>query len=388
MMDWGTRPRLLLAIFVAIALAAVGAGCGGDDDEGGGGTAETEEPIVIGESIGESGFLTAFDLPPSAGAHIAADEINAQGGVEGRKIVFKTIDNQSEANQAFTAAKSLVDQGAQILLGSCNFEQGQPTARVANQDELVMFSYCGGEPRLTQQVGDANTFTFDMGNETNGVGASMAAFAYKKGFRNVYLLKDTSINYSQQMCDFFDRSWTENPEYSGTSIIATDTFKNEDPSIATQISRIKSSSTEPDAIVLCSYLPGGATALRQMRAAGIDTPVVTGDGMDGTSLFEAVPNLSDFYESVAASVYGDDPEPQVQELVDKYKARTGKDPEGSYLVFGYSIIQAIQAAVEETGGSTNGPELRDALESFRNEPLLVGPMTFTETQHVDPFRPE
>lgn len=376
--------RVVLALFAVVVFGLVAVGCGDDDDDQASGRF-TSGPIVIGESLGETGFMAPFDLPPSEGTKIAADEINAEGGIDGRKIVFQKIDHQSEPPRAFQAAKSLIDQGAQILLGSCNFEQAAPAARAANEAEIVFFSYCGGEPRLTRQVGDANTFTFDMGNETNGVGATMSQFAYDKGFRDVYLLEDTEINYSQQMCEFFTRSWEEQ---QGTSIIGKETFRNSDPSVASQITRIQSASPEPDAIVLCSFLPGGATALRQLRAAGIDVPVVTGDGMDGRSLFSTVPNLSDFYETAAASVYGDDPDPQVQRLIDKYEKATGQQPEGSYVVFGYSIIQAIKAAVEETGGSTEGPKLRDALKTFREEPLLVGPMTFTDTQHVDPFRPE
>lgn len=380
----GRRPRLAFGVAAAVGAAVLWAGCGGGGSSSST-SASSKGPIVIGESIGKSGFLTAFDLPPSAGAHIAADEINAQGGIDGRKIEFKTIDNQSDANQSFQAAKSLVDQGAQILLGSCNFEQAAPTARVANQNHMLFYSYCGGEPRLTQQVGTANQYSFDMGNETNGVGASMAQFANSKGFKHVYLLEDTSINYSQEMCNFFKTAFAQ---YPGTSIVGQDTFQNTDASVASQITRIKSQSPPPDAVVLCSYLPGGATALRQLRAAGINTPVVTGDGMDGTSLFKAVPNLSNFYQSVAASVYGDDPEPKVQDLVDKYTQQTGHQPEGSYLVFGYSIIQAIQAAMQKDGNSTDGSKLRDALQTFRNQPLLVGPLTYTDTQHVDPFRPE
>jgi branched-chain amino acid transport system substrate-binding protein len=388
MVGSGQRRRLVLSGAAALVIAAVAAGCGG----GGGASTpsssskSTKGPVVIGESLGETGFLSAFDVPASQGAQIAADEINASGGIEGRKIVLKKVNNQSEATQAYSAAKTLIDEGSQILLGSCNAEQGGPTARAANEAHLVMFSFCGGEPKLSRQVGNSNVYTFDMGNETNGVGASMAAFAYKKGLRNVYLLEDTEINYSQEMCNFFTRAWKE--YYKGTSVIGKESFKNADTSIGSQVTAIKSLSKKPDAIVLCSFLPGGATALRQLRAAGIDTPVVTGDGMDGPALFSAVPNLSNFYEVAAASVYGDDPEAGVQTLVKKFEQTTGKKPEGSYLVFGYSIIQAIDAAMKKDGGSTEGPKLRESLESFRREPLLIGPMTFTKTEHVDGYRPQ
>jgi branched-chain amino acid transport system substrate-binding protein len=65
-----------------------------------------------------------------------------------------------------------------------------------------------------------------------------------------------------------------------------------------------------DAIVFCSYLPGGSSAIRQIRAAGIDLPILASSTFDGTYWLGAVPDLTNFYVPVQASVYGDDPRPR------------------------------------------------------------------------------
>jgi branched-chain amino acid transport system substrate-binding protein len=100
-----------------------------------------------------------------------------------------------------------------------------------------------------------------------------------------------------------------------------------------------------------------------------------------------VPNLSDFYQTVAASTFGDDPNPEVNEFFAKIEERTGKPADGSYAIFGYSIIQALKIAIEDAG-TTDGEELKAALESFDGTELLIGPVTFTPEEHLDATRPE
>ena len=377
-------PIVLIAMLAALLLAGCGSSestggaatdSGGDDDKGG--------DIVIGEAIGVSGWLEAYDGPAAEGAKLAVEEINAAGGVDGRQLKLVTSDHQSDANLGLRAAQDVIDRGADILITSCNYENAAPAARLANQKQMVVFSYCAGEPQFSRQTeGGANSFTFDLGNATNGVGASMAAFAHEQGWRSAYVLKDTFSNYTRMMADFFSERFKG---YGDTTIAGTDTFKNDDASIAGQIAKLKQS--DADVLVIGTTLPGGATAVRQIRAAGVDIPILTGDGMDSASVTDAVPKLSDFYQTVAASTFGDDPSPDVNDFFAKIEERTGKPADGSYAIFGYSIIQALKTAIEDAG-TTDGPELKAALESFDGTELLIGPVTFSPEAHLDATRPE
>jgi branched-chain amino acid transport system substrate-binding protein len=374
-----TRWLAVIAALVTLVLAA----CGSDDGSGDEGAEESGD-IVIGEVIGASGWLTAYDGPASEAAKMAIEQINADGGVDGRMFKMVTADHQSDPANVPKATQEALSQDADIILASCNYEEAGPTARIASQAGKVTFSYCGGEPKFTRQVGDANNLVFDMGNETNGVGAVMAQFAYDEGWRNAYVLEDTYSDYTRQMSQFFQAAWSSK---DGTSLVGKDTFKNGDPSVAGQIATMKSHANDIDVLVVSSTLPGGATAIRQIRAAGIDVPILTGDGMDSRSVAKSVPNLSDFYMVASASVYGDDPDPEINQFFEDFEQATGSPADGSYAIFGYSIIQALKTAIEEAG-TTEGAELATALESLDEEPVLVGPLTFTDEQHVDPFRPQ
>ena len=81
---------------------------------------------------------------------------------------------------------------------------------------------------------------------------------------------------------------------------------------------------------------------------------------------------------------------------EKFEEVTGDPPPTSTALTGYSVIQAVQKGIEENGGSTDGAALAKTIEGFKDEPLLVGPTTFTPqlahrdraavADHADPGR--
>jgi branched-chain amino acid transport system substrate-binding protein len=208
---------------------------------------------------------------------------------------------------------------------------------------------------------------------------------YKNKFRRPYLLTDTTIAYDTTWCSYFKQRWTQ---LAGKdSLAGEDSFKNPDPSIAVQITHLKSLSPKAGFVVMCSYPPGGASAVRQLRAAGVSAPIVGGDAFSGTAWFAAVPNLSNFFYADWVSIFGDDPSPAVNKLIREAKAMT--KPSGALIglfAAAYSGVQAWAIAAKNAK-TTNGTAVVRALEKFRNVPLLAGPTTFSSTLHIDIKRP-
>ena len=206
----------------------------------------------------------------------------------------------------------------------------------------------------------------------------MAEWAYnKKNARKFYRLLDTWTVYNKGICDGFD--W-QLPRLKDAELVGSDTFKNEDASIASQISRIKALPQEPDAIMLCTMMPGGVSAVKQIRAAGIKAPILNGSGMDGSYWLSAVPDLSGFIVPVQGSIYGDDPNPKVNEFNKKYKEVTGGDPSSQYVYPGYVLIDVWAKAVERAK-STDADAVVAELEKMKDEPTLFGPRTFNSEIH-------
>ena len=334
------------------------------------------EPVVLGFAIGKTGFMAPFDLPAMSAANAAIEKINAAGGAEGRKFEVVSADMKSKPELAGDAATSVISKGADIVVTSCDFDQGSPAATVAQNDGKLAFSTCAASNGFGPS--GIGPLAFTMATAAAAEGAVMAEWAYTdKGYKTAYSLLDDTITFTKESNGGFVGRWKS----LGGDLLGEDTFKQADQSLAAQINKIKRLPTKPDVIFLASYMPGQASALKQMRAAGLDMPILGDEGFDGDYWKKAVPNISDIFYVSYASIYGDDPDAQVNDLVDAYKQREGKLPDNAAFLTGYAMIQAITKAMKGTKGSTDGPALQQQLEKFDNEPLLL-PTTFTKTSHI------
>jgi len=366
------RSAGLVALSLAFAVSA--AACGSDKDSPSDGGDAPTGPIVIGAAIAKSGFVSAYDMPSYNSFKLRVDEINAAGGINGREIELIENDTKSVIDRGGQAAQELIDKGAEVMLVSCDFDFGSPAAAVAQKAGLVSISLCASSPKFgAQAIGDkAFSFQPSVGNQA----AVLATFAMSKGWDTAFVLLDDTLAYTRGMNSAFVDFYEE----LGGSVADEDSFKNDDSSIATQISAIEAA--DPDVILMNSYPPGGASALRQIRAAGIDTPAIAGEAFDGTYWTDAVPGLSDFYISTDATIFGDDINPAVNEWAAAYEEKYDEAPSKGQSVMGYVVAQGLEKALEDTKGVTDGDTLAAALEAFKDVELITGPVSFSDSEHI------
>jgi len=358
--------RKLLAACAVLALSAlVMASTARADDK----------PILIGFAVGVTGWIAPFDNGWKA-AEIAIEEINAKGGVLGRKLATAYCDTKSDREQGAKCGQELVDKGADFIVVTCDYDFGGPAAISASRAGKISWALCAEDPKMGVQGIGPMAFTGAEAAQLQG--SSMAEWgSSKKGWKTAYLLLDNLIEYNKSVCYGFELGF----KAAGGKIVGQDTFKNDDASIAGQITRLKAVNPPPDVIELCSFPPGGASAVRQIRAAGIKTPIATDNAMDGTYWLGAVPDLSDFYYSSLGSVVGGDPRPGINELREKYVAKFKDPPPVSTTYMGYSMIQLYAAAVEKAK-TTEPKAVVAALESFQDQPTVEGPFSFSHDLHI------
>ncbi|MEX0865343.1 MAG: ABC transporter substrate-binding protein [Acidimicrobiia bacterium] len=338
---------------------------------------------MIGIAAGFTGILESFDNPASNGVELAVAEINEAGGVLGRQIELVTADTQSDVNQGSRAGQEVIQAGAEIMFVTPDFNFGGGAAREAQAAGMVAISMGAGSPRFgVEGIGDL-AFTMGISGVTDG--AVSAEWGYEdKGFRTAYLLLDDVTDYDKDQCRGFETRWLE----LGGEILGTDVFKNSDTSIAPQVTRINNLATQPDIISLCSFPPGGAVAVKQLRDAGITSAIVSNGAMDGDFWFkDTIPDLSDFYFLSSASIWGNDPSDDVNAFTTAYTEANGNPPENIFAFFGYAGMKAIAIAVERAGG-TDGAAVAAELEAFTQEPVAGILVTFTDDLHIDIAREE
>ena len=342
-------------------------------------TAQAQEPLIIGAAIAQSGAIAPYDDGPAKAMEIAVEEINAKGGLLGRPLKIIYSDTKSDIAYGATAAQNVIDQGAGMVVVTCDYDYGGAAASVADGANLIAFSTCAGDPKFGPSGIGPNAFTMATGSP--GQAVALAEWAYnKQGWKTAYILLDTTIAFDASFADGFERRWKELAGADG--LIGKDTFGGEDPQIASQITRIKALPKQPDVMVLASFPPGGSSAMRQLRAAGVNQPLLLSESWDGDYWLEAVPNLSDAYLVTYGSVFGNDPRPEVSTFMDKFKAKFGAAPVTSHALTGYSVIQGWSKAVEKAG-TFDTDKVREALETFVNEPLITGPTSFTKETHIN-----
>lgn len=373
-LHWGVA----LSVATLLIITACSSNTASSTDSASGVAGKNSNEIVIGASVAKTGTQTFYGGPAMVAAKAAIKDINDKGGVNGKQIKLIWEDSQTDFAKSAAAAEDVINQGAQVLLVDCDFDYGLPAAQVAQKHGIVAMNLCAGSPR----AGDPKILpmAFSMGIATNVEAAAMAGFAYDTlGYKKVYLLRDNSIEYSKSVCDYFKAAWT----HLGGQVAGEDSFNNPDTSIQAQVSKLRSAKGQYDAIELCSYNPGLTTAVRQIRAAGIDTPLLGSVTWDGDSWLgsKGAGDLSNVYFPAYGSLYGDDPRPQINTIVNQVRSQMAGVPFTSFALPGYSAVQALAQGIK-AAGTTDGKKLVAAMEAFNNQQFLVGPVTYTAQEHT------
>jgi branched-chain amino acid transport system substrate-binding protein len=366
------RSRMMLLLGLLLAATVLVVGCGGDD----GNDAADDGPFTIGFAIGKSGGYVPFDVATLVTAQYAIDEINKEGGLLGRQIRVISADNKSDPTLSATAGIEMLDQGAEFLVVSCDFDLGGPAASQAQSRGILTFSNCAGSLKFGPSgIGD---LAFSMGPAAVADGPLMAEWAFEEGHRKPYVLQEIVNEYQNEFCDSLKTRYTA---LAGEgSLAGEDSFKASEPSYDAQVTRIRNLSEPPGFIVVCSLPPGMPKMLRQLRAAGFKQPILNGPSADGNYWKEAVPNLSDFYYGALWSTEGDDPSPKINELFDRFETDQGEPMLNSWGLSGYFLIQSWAAAVKKAG-TFESKAVAEALEGLREEPTDLGPVSFSENLH-------
>jgi len=360
---------LAMAGLLALGLASFTGQASADDD-----------PIVIGAAIALSGFVQPYDDGPLKGAQLAIADINAKGGLFGRQLSIVTADTKSDPAQGTNAAIEVLEQGAELVMVTCDFDFGAAAALQASAAGKVTFSSCAGDPKFGVQGIGPLAYTMSLG--TPAQGATLAEWAYKeKGWRKVYVEMDSMVEYFKSLCANFKIRWEE----LGGEIVGEDVYNfAEVKTFEGQVTRMKESS-DAEFVFLCAATFDGPALIKQARNAGVNTPIVASESMDGAFWLEAIPDLSDFYLSVYGSMFGNDPNPRINDYVARYTEMHGVAPITAHSMTGYSLVEAWVTAAERAG-SLDPDAIRQELDKFNNEDLLVGPTSYSPDLHINLFR--
>jgi len=357
----------LASLGLAIALLA---GCGSS-----GGSAESPsgglpEEIVIGAAIAKTGYMAPYDATIAAVEQLV-EETNTRGGIDGHEVRVIQADTRSDPQQAVLAVQEVIEDGADVLIFSgeaLTAAAGSPLAEEQNKLNVANANEPGYGPPTTGRL------SFSSYPSLVSEASAGASFLHGEDVdvRRPFLFRDTALIYGKVHCSAFQQAW----ERLGGTIAGSADFDNNDESVASQVSELRSS--DADAVVMCSYPPGGAAAIKQIRAAGIDVPILGPGAFDGTFWLKGIPDTKDVYATSNGSTYDPPSEATAKLFESLERAGVDTDVSGSLLA-AYAGGQLILGAIKETG-SVDGSILADALEAKPQE-TIIGKVDYTRSDH-------
>jgi branched-chain amino acid transport system substrate-binding protein len=369
--------RIVLVVAL-VGLAGLLAACGGDDEDTGGGGQAEQGPIVIGAAIDQTKLMQFFDGPALAAAQLRAEEINANGGIDGRKIEFRVKDTRLDPERTRAAALELIEGGADILWVTCDVDWATPSAQVGISEGKLTVAPCIGTDQMgPKRFGDEGKLAFSFGNVAQDEGAALAQLAIDQGFKTVNVVTDKSIAYTQNVCAAFTNRFEE----LGGQVAAQESFTEGDGTINRVVNGVDASEADANAICATTQqdLP---TFVSGVRGLGNDKPIIGPWSIDGAFWLPKSNRVADNIMLVTyASVYGDDPNEEVRSLIEQLTAEDTPPATGGF-VAGAAAVDGIVAAIEETGGSTEGEELATALEGMQDLETISGAISFSPEFHT------
>jgi branched-chain amino acid transport system substrate-binding protein len=328
-----------------------------------GGTAVSDDTILIGEVASMSGGTAAWGKAQNEGVKMAVDEINAGGGLLGKKVKLLTEDDQSKNGEAATVTKKLVSRdGVVAVIGEISSSKSLEMAPICQKAGIPMISPGSTNTKVTE-VGD-NIFRVCFIDPFQGT--VMAKFALSKGWKSMAVLTDVKEDYSVGLTQYFKDYFTKN----GGTIPVEQSFSKGDKDFKSQLTAIKAAGV--NAIFVPGYYAEVGLIAAQARELGIDVPLCGGDGWDDASLIKVAGNAIEgcFFSNHFST---EDSSPAIQGFVQKYQALKNEKP-STFVALGYDSAQLLFHAIK-TAGTTEGAKVRDVLAATKDFPAITGNIT-------------
>ncbi len=328
--------------------------------------------IKVGVYVDLTGQTSSFGQSTKNGIQLAVDEINAAGGVNGRKIALIIEDDQGRTEQAKTVVEKLIKQDKVIaVLGEVASSNTLAAAPVAQEAKIPMITPSSTNPKVTQ-VGD---YIFRVCFLDDFQGSSIAKFAANNlNGKTAAILGDVNSDYSKGLTEFFEKEFTK----LGGRVLAKEAYTQTDPDFKAQLTKIRN--LNPDVLYVPGYYGQVGIIARQARELGMNMPLLGGDGWDSPELWSlGGESLKNSY--ITNHYSADDPNPVIQNFVRTYKAKFNNVAPDSLAALAYDSAKVLADAIKRAGG-TDSAKLRDAINATKDFAGVTGTISINAERNA------
>jgi branched-chain amino acid transport system substrate-binding protein len=332
--------------------------------------AATGEPIVIGVSGPLTGNNAQYGEQWQKGFDLALDEINGAGGIAGRPLEYIFEDSQSDPKQSVIVAQKLVgDERVIVELGDFSSPASMAASPIYQRAGLVQFGFTNSHPDFTK----GGDYMWSNSLSQSDAAPLHADYVKALGIDKIAVLH-LNTDWGKTTYDLF----AEKAKADGIEIVATEAYLPDEKDFRSAITNIRSGN--PEGIVFISYYNDGALLAQQIRQAGIELPIVA-NGSNYSPKFLELGGESVDGIYVSSNFSPDDPRPEVQNYLEKFRAKYGEESD-YFAAHAYDTMILIGAAIEAGGPTREG--VKAGLAQVKDVPSVIyGKVSFnTETRRV------
>ena len=353
--------KVVSAVLVSALAVSMMAGCGSKS-----GSSDSKSDVFKIGGIGPmTGDAAAYGEAVDNGAKLAVEEINKNGGINGKQVEFKTEDDQADAEKAVNAYNTLKDWGMQILMGTVT--SGSCTAVASETDSDHMFQITPSGTAVESVQDHDNVFRLCFSDPEQGT-KSAEYIAKNKLATKIAVIYNSSDVYSNGIYTNF----AAEAKKEGLDVVAAEAFTADNKTdFSVQLKKAQSSGA--DLVFLPIYYQEASIILKQADTMGYKPKFFGVDGMDGiltvenfdTKLAEDVMLLTPFA--------ADAKDKTVQNFVKTYKEKY-KDTPNQFAADSYDAVYALKAAIEESKATTDmsASDMCDALKGAMTKIKMQG----------------
>lgn len=323
--------------------------------------------IILGSYSSNTGATASFGTLQRDGISMAIEEINAAGGINGKKIKHINYDNKSDNEETLAVVNRLISQDNVVaVIGEATSGKSKIGAQVAQQNKVVMLSPSATNPEVTK-VGN---YIFRACFIDPFQGYVMSKFASENlKAKKAAILRDIKSDYSVGLSDVFAVEFKK----MGGEIVTDISYQEGDIDFKSQLTAIKAKN--PDVIFVPGYYNEIALLAKQLKDLGMKQILLGGDGWSSPELYKIAKDaMNGHYFSNHYTTESSDP--KTTEFVKKFKAKYNQDAD-VMAALGYDAVYMMAEAMKKSPEVTR-ENIREHLAQMKDFYGVTGKMSMSE----------
>lgn len=363
-----SKKRWVLGLVILIVLSLAFVGCGTKqeppkvDPEPKGPTFDGE--LLIGIMVPTTGSEATYGKDMENAINLAVEEVNAKGGVLGKKVVVTTGDDGCDPQMASAAASKLVSADVVAVVGGYCSGATLPTLKIFADAKVPMVIPAANSTKIAEEN---QGWAFQVNSPGYHQAEKATGWFTQLGHAKLALVHQGD-GFSEDLAQLTKANW----EKKGGQVVAYEVVNKGEQDYSALVTKIRSSNAE--VVYWTAYHADGALLIKQLRQGGFQGDIVVGDGSSSEQLLEIAGQAGEGVYCTSPPIV--DFLPAAKDFITSYSAKFNQAP-GPYSGLAYDSTLLLLDAIARAGSVEDTVKIKDLLAATKDFQTLSGKITFT-----------